>query len=219
MKYILTFWIYYLPIPLFFLLGWGWYSRTQSLRFTLFTLLLPLLYGYLVPGIGTNVLKKWRFNGKFLLGAFFWHHGFKYSSNINLLFFLIFTDAGPGVDLSLAKIVSLSLSMAFAEGFTIWIHDTHLIKHGILELLKNPLAAQGKSAEEIAFSYAPASFFAIGGSFALAALTFFKIDAGGGVPSMSLFGGYLLLGLFFMTTVSMLAFGAIEMSWKKVEDG
>jgi hypothetical protein len=47
--------------------GWGppqyfvWAAWSDNRVFALYVMLLPLFYGYVAPGIATNLLHKWRF--------------------------------------------------------------------------------------------------------------------------------------------------------------
>lgn len=54
---------FYLPFPLTALMFWLWWIRTGSAAFAAYTIAAGLVFGYLVPGIGTNLLGLWRFSG------------------------------------------------------------------------------------------------------------------------------------------------------------
>ena len=64
--------------PLSFWLWWQHYVGDLWLVLTAW--LLPILYAYIVPGVGTNVLKVWEFDTAFRLGRFRPHHGFVFGS-------------------------------------------------------------------------------------------------------------------------------------------
>ena len=49
---------------------WLW-VRDGSPAFAALVMGLPLIFGYVIPGIGTNVLKLWRFNGPWLMADIF----------------------------------------------------------------------------------------------------------------------------------------------------
>ena len=54
--------------PLAFLLWWNTYGG--DIWLTLIAWLIPVIYAYIVPGIGTNMLKVWEFDTRFRLGRF-----------------------------------------------------------------------------------------------------------------------------------------------------
>ena len=54
---------YIYPFIAFPLLTWLWYRETGPYFATL-VMGLPVVYGYVIPGIGTNILKKWHFRGR-----------------------------------------------------------------------------------------------------------------------------------------------------------
>ena len=64
--------------PFSFWLWWQTYN--ENLWLTLIAWLIPILYAYVVPGIGTNVLKVWEFDTRYRLGRFRPHHGFVFGS-------------------------------------------------------------------------------------------------------------------------------------------
>jgi hypothetical protein len=68
--------------PLSFLL---WWWSEQSVWVALMAWLLPIFYAYLVPAVGTNVLKVWEFDTRLRLGRFRPHHGFVFGSATALL--------------------------------------------------------------------------------------------------------------------------------------
>jgi len=59
--------------PLAFWLWWKTYE--ESVTLTLVAWLIPVLFAYLVPCIGTNVLKVWEFNTRYRTGHFRPQHG------------------------------------------------------------------------------------------------------------------------------------------------
>jgi hypothetical protein len=68
-----------LPVPMTVFMLWAWYKRCGSWWFAAYMLLLGCAFGYIIPGIGTNVLKLWRFHGPFKIGNYFIHHGLMYA--------------------------------------------------------------------------------------------------------------------------------------------
>ncbi len=216
MKKLMIIWVYLLPFPVCIAAFFYWREVTKSQLFALFIIALPVLYGYIIPGIGTNIMKKWRFHGKMLLGNYYIHHGFKYASNLNLSFFVAFSDAYVQPNPSLNRYITIALSTAFIQGYIIWIHDTHCIKQGMLEL-DNPFSRAGKSAEEISFQYAPLTFFLIGLTFAISSLIAYQQLVVENIDSWRVFSYCLLGGFTMMASIPSIIFGFIEKSWDKFE--
>lgn len=158
------------PFIGFPLLSWHWYQAT-NLGFALFVLGLPLVYGYFVPGIGTNVLKLWRFFDKrWLVGNYFIHHGFIYASTLALALVITFTPYRQPLFVSFWEfgVWNLLLNMARAAGlvgFVGWFHDTVALREGMLEMYNTPWK-QGASPEAVAFHYGPLVFSITGASYA-----------------------------------------------------
>ena len=66
--------------------GWLWWQHYDgNLRLAALAVLIPILFAYIVPGIGTNVLKVWEFNTRWKLGNFRPHHGFVFGSATAIL--------------------------------------------------------------------------------------------------------------------------------------
>jgi len=61
-----------------------WRQRTGSALFSVYVLTLGVLFGYIFPGIGTNVLHLWKFNGPLRMKNYFLHHGFMYAPYLAL---------------------------------------------------------------------------------------------------------------------------------------
>jgi len=209
-------WVYVLPLPICAASFTYWNNKTETFLFALFIIALPTLYGYIIPGIATNVMKKWRFHGKFLLGRYYLHHGFKYASNMNICFFIAFGDAFATTSISLHRYISIALCTAFIQAFLIWIHDTHCIKLGMLEI-NNPFSRSGKSAEEISFQYAPLTFFLIGLTFSISTLCAYQFLVINNNSTWSIFFYCLLAGFILMASIPSLIFGLIERRWKMIQ--
>lgn len=192
-KFFLNFWVYVYPFPATLGAFWYWQSKANT-NFALFMILVPLLYGYIVPGYATNVLKKWRFHTPFRLGNYYAHHGFKITGNMNTWMII----AHLGTDLSeLSPMGSLSLmvSTGCINGFIIWWHDIAIMKEGKLELF-SPLIKPSMSPEEKVYTYGPLCFFLLGASFALASIIAYdSLVTQGGSLWIAIIWGYLLVSL------------------------
>lgn len=161
---LIRFWVYVLPIPLFTTMLFMWHSWSKSITFSAFVCLLPVFYGYVAPGIATNILIKWRFKGTWLIGNYYIHHGIMYSANMTPLLYISFLGT-PIDSLSLGVIFRVLLCTAVLNAFFSWLHDILLVKYDMVEIYNQP-AAEGKSPEEIVTHYAPICFFLIGLTYA-----------------------------------------------------
>jgi hypothetical protein len=204
-KHFMNFWIYVYPFPALYFFFQHW-TGVHGGDFAWFLILVPVLYGYIMPGIAVNVLKKWKFNTPFRIGNYYAHHGFKISGNMNTSFFLV-SFATVLHPLNWAQIATLTIACGCVQGFLVWYHDTLLIKLGKLEL-SNVLVTAKMSPEEKAYSYAPECFFVLGASFALAALIALQYPQ----ASLALKIG---LGYLFVATTTSVAFGVLEWRAKR----
>jgi len=128
-----------------------------NLELTLTALLVPVLWAYIVPGIGTNVLKVWEFDTRVRLGRFRPHHGFVFGSATAMLAWLVHT--GPARDLGM--IARNALVMCLVLGLCNLIYDVKALQAGILKVYNQPWA-EGKGEAEIALDYAPWFFGGFG---------------------------------------------------------
>jgi hypothetical protein len=112
--------------------------------------IVPVLHAYIVPGIGTNVLKVWRIHSPFALGGFRWQHGFLFGSTSALVVALTVLGlealpggAGPLPTAIVAAAVLLAIN---------WIYDVIAIRAGVLEVYNQPWS-QGAGAWSITADY------------------------------------------------------------------
>jgi hypothetical protein len=161
-KRFIFFFDYILPFPLLGIMPYLWYIRVdRSLLFALYVIVLPMVWGYVIPGIGTNLLKMWWFKGRWMVGKYYWHHGIMYAGPMALLLYVTF-GAGP---VSAVQSITIILCTAGMQGLLSSQHDILAVKTGSL-ILDNPPARAGKSAEEIVNYLSPFYFFLLGGSYA-----------------------------------------------------
>lgn len=208
MRIIMYFWIYVLPLPLFILMAYAWQFFMETTLFTVYVLGLPVLYGYIVPGIATNILKKWRFKGKMLIGNYYLHHGFNYASKMSFILFISLVTVIPGTKLSLGKILAIIIVSGVFHAYVFWIADICLLKTDMLEL-HNAGFRKGKSAEEIVFQYAPLCFFLLGATYAISVLVAYEqlVCNQKGVFTLI----WLMLGgLILLATIPSVAYGLVD---------
>jgi len=133
-----------------------WTHFAGDMRLTLFAWLLPILYAYIVPGVGTNILKVWEFDTKIRVGKFRPHHGFVFGSATASLAWLCHISIE-----TLGDVFKLAFIYASVLGFWNYIYDVKAIQSGLLKVYNQPWADE-KGAEAIAFDYAPWFFAGFG---------------------------------------------------------
>jgi len=177
--------------PLSFWLWWQVYDGNLSL--TLVAWLLPILYAYIVPAVGTNVLKVWEFDTKIRVGRFRPHHGFVFGSATAMIAWLChFDTAQTGFD-----IFKMSFVLASVLGFWNIIYDIKAIRSGILKVYNQPWADK-KGAAAITMDYAPwffAGFGAVYGASIAGAELLHKNNLSGVGYSVFYFIGCLIVAM------------------------
>jgi hypothetical protein len=115
--------------------------------------LVPILWAYIVPGIGTNVLKIWEFDTRLRLGRFRPHHGFVFGSATSMLGWVVHQFAQT-------PLVS-AIAMALVLGTINFAYDVKALQSGILRVYNQPWS-EGRSNFDIALDYAPWFFGGFG---------------------------------------------------------
>ena len=141
--------------PLSFWLWWKTYE--ENLTLTLIAWLIPILFAYIVPGVGTNILKVWEFNTRYRLGKFRPHHGFVFGSATSMMAWLGHTHMATNI----FDILQSAFILASILGFWNLIYDIKALKAGILLVYNQPWA-DNKGEEAIAMDYAPVFFAGFG---------------------------------------------------------
>lgn len=83
--------LYEFIVPLlFFPLAYlAWLNRYNGdQRLVIFMIAMPITFAYVLPGLGTNWLKRWEFNAALKLGRFRPHDGFLFGTATSLLVLL-----------------------------------------------------------------------------------------------------------------------------------
>lgn len=143
--------------PLSYLLWFRRYDGDHALVWL--ALAMPVLFAYIVPGLGTNWLGLWEINTRFRLGKFRPHHGFVFGTATSLFGLLCVPDAAVGF--SPGACLRAGLVTASVIGFWNWLYDIYAIKSGFI-VLHTRLAAEGHAAEVVATHHAPVYFGAFG---------------------------------------------------------
>lgn len=200
--------VYVLPVPVTLAMAWLWRWWSGSAAFAGYVTLLAVFFGYLVPGIGTNLMKKWRFFGPGLVGNYYVHHGFIWAANLGPALFLSFLGT-PREALGWGTVLRVLLATGAIHAYKGWGYDIALLRHGFTEVTSVP-RLRGKSPEEVAGHYAPVCFFLIGMTYALGALVAyheFVVQHGSGIGSHV---RAWAIGATAMVAVPSLAYGIIE---------
>jgi hypothetical protein len=197
-----------LPLPVSVAMYLAWAAWSGSRIFTIYVMLLPLVYGYVAPGIATNLLRKWRFKRPWLVGNYYAHHGFMYSANMAPLLFVAFLGT-PHQPLSAATATRILLCTGALHGFVLWLHDILIVRHDLVEIYNLP-ARQGRSPEEIVTHYAPLCFFLMGLTYAASSLLAFQIIVINGDGRTMALVWLALIGLAMMLTLPSMAYRIIE---------
>jgi hypothetical protein len=158
MKRALSIYQYLAPViltPLSFLLWKREYGG--NLKLTVSAWLIPILWAYIVPGIGTNVLNVWEFDTRLRLGRFRPHHGFVFGSATAMIAWLVHGQMARG----LWDIGRNSLILCSVIGFCNILYEVKALQSGILRVYNQPWA-DGRDATAIALDYAPWFFGGFG---------------------------------------------------------
>jgi hypothetical protein len=143
---------------------WLWLGRYDGdHRLTLMTLAVPVVYAYVVPAVGTNVLKLWAIDTRFRLGRFRPHHGFVFGSAAAVLAFVCAPAASA--DLGPWGVAQAAFVTGSVFAFWNWHYDTHAIRVGKIRIHVQPHIPE-KSPAGIAMEHALTVFGGFGAAYA-----------------------------------------------------
>ena len=152
------------PLLLTPLALWLWWREFQGAwPPTLTAVGIPILWAYLVPAVGTNLLQVWEFDVRFRLGRFRPQHGFVFGSATAVLTWLVHLQ--PAADAVGA--LRFGLVLACVLGWVNLLYDIKALQAGILRVYNQPWA-EGQGAQAVAMDYAPWFFGGFGASYGLA---------------------------------------------------
>ena len=162
-----------------------------ELKLTAAAWLVPVLWAYIVPGIGANVFKMWEFDTRLRLGRFRPHHGFVFGSATAMIAWAV--HAGPAQDLY--DVARAGAVLGSLLGFVNLLYDIEALKAGILTVYNEPWA-RGEPAEAIAMDYAPWFFGGFGLVYGAGLGAMERLHAGGVLSVPVFLGAFaLMLGL------------------------
>lgn len=180
MKRTLTLYQYLAPVVLAPLSFWLWRREySGDLRLVAAAWLVPVLWGYIVPGIGTNVLKVWEFNTRLRLGRFRPHHGFVFGSATAMLAWLVHV---PVHDLFGAARTAFVLCSVLA--FWNLLYDVKALEARILNVYNQPWA-EDRGEAAIALDYAPWFFGGFGAVYGAGMGTMEWLDVRGWLTTLN----------------------------------
>jgi len=208
MKRALSVYQYAAPLvlaPLSFLLWKREYAG--NLKLTATAWLIPILWAYIVPGIGTNVLNVWEFDTRLRLGRFRPHHGFVFGSATAMIAWLV--HSSPARDLW--DVARNALILCSVIGFWNLFYEVKALQSGILRVYNQPWA-DGRDETAIALDYAPWFFGGFGAIYG-AGIGLMEWLDGRGALSMPVFAA--AFGLVLVLTLTVPAAGYILQSIRR----
>jgi hypothetical protein len=135
---------------------WHYHGRVALAAIALFV---PIAHAYVVPAIGTNVLRVWEFDTRLRLGRFRPHHGFVFGSATATL--ALVTIGEPAASPGVADVVRAAALTGGLIGLVNLVYDVAAIRAGMLRVYNQPWSA-GRGAAAIAGDYAPWFFGGFG---------------------------------------------------------
>jgi hypothetical protein len=114
-----------------------WQASGGNAKAVAVALAVPIVHAYVVPGIGTNLLKVWAFDSRIRIGNFRIQHGFLFGSATASLTATLFLAARP---LRLEGPVAAALATAGLLTLVNWWYDALAIGQGILRVYNQPWA-------------------------------------------------------------------------------
>ncbi len=146
---------YLAPLVVLPLAYWLWLERSAGEhRLALLLMSMPVLYAYLVPAVGTNVLRIWEFNTRLRLGRFRPHHGFVFGSATSLIALACLPSPG---ELAAGPMLRSAFVLGSVLAFWNWLYDVAALRSGFLKVYTRSYAER-RGPEAVAMDYAPPIF-------------------------------------------------------------
>jgi hypothetical protein len=153
------------PLVLFPASYYLWLARFDGRHdFVLLALSMPVVFAYVIPGLGTNWLELWEFNTRLKLGKFRAQHGFVFGSATSLFALLCLERQAAGA--GWFELLRAGFVMGSVLAFWNWLYDIHAIKAGLIVVYNLPYS-RGLGAEAIATAYAPVFFGSFGACYGI----------------------------------------------------
>jgi hypothetical protein len=142
-----------------------WRQFEGNHAFVWLMLSMPVLFAYVIPGLGTNWLKLWEFNTRLRLGKFRPQHGFVFGAATSLFAWVCLGWLPPSF--SLIEFIRAGFILGSALAFWNWLYDIYAIQAGLIVVYNKPYAEK-LGAAAIATDYAPVLFGVFGACYGLA---------------------------------------------------
>jgi hypothetical protein len=156
---------YAFPLVAFPLVTYAWSrSSGSSWHFVAIVMAVPVLFGYVMPWVATGLVRRWRFTSGPRLGSYYIHHGFIYGSKLAFALLLVVRSIDRIV--SAFDVVAVILVSGAVTAFGGWFHDTQAVRAGKIEI---------DGGIEALSTFAPASYFAMGATYAVVTLAAYRI--------------------------------------------
>jgi hypothetical protein len=193
---LLFFSTYLFPLVGFPLVTYAWWrSSGGSWPFVVVVMGVPLVFGYLMPGIATQYVKRWRFTTGPRVGAYYVHHGFVYASKLAFVLFLVVRSLAAVR--SAFDVAAIVLVAGAATAFGGWLHDVHAVRAGKIEVDGGADALVG---------FAPASYFSMGATYAGVVLAAHRVLANDPAAVIWVFP----IGLVILCIIPTVVFLAVD---------
>lgn len=174
---------------------------TGDFKMTLIAWLIPILWAYILPGLGTNFFKVWEFDVRFKLGRFRPHHGFIFGSATSIFAWLCHAEPAT----TMFDVFRFALVMASVLGFWNLLYEVKALQSGILHVYNQPWA-ENKGPEAIAMDYAPWIFGGFGATYGMT-ISFAEYFAFRGGNITPFFAGlFIVLGTIVCLGIPVLGF-------------
>lgn len=178
-----------------------WWNEYRNWPQSLVAWLIPILWAYIVPAVGTNLCKVWEFSVRWRLGRFRPHHGFVFGSATATIVWLIHGQQAK----SIIDILRFAVILCSVLGFWNLIYEILALRAGVLRVYNQPWA-DGCGEEAIAFDYAPWFFGGFGAAYGLAIGILEYLVKQRGLPNALESWGYILSGLILSIVIPVLGF-------------
>lgn len=178
-----------------------WWAEYRNVPQVLVAWLIPILWAYVVPAVGTNVCKVWEFDVRWKLGRFRPHHGFVFGSATATIAWLIHGQQASGI----ADIFRFAIILCSVLGFWNLLYEVVALRSGLLKVYNQPWA-DGRGEEAIAFDYAPWFFGGFGAAYGLSIGIFESIVSLRGIPDAVVTFTYLMTALILCIALPVIGY-------------
>lgn len=178
-----------------------WWTEYQNVPQVLVAWLIPILWAYTVPAVGTNVCKVWEFDVRWKLGRFRPHHGFVFGSATATMAWLIHGQQANSV----ADILRFAVILCSVLGFWNVLYEIKALRVGVLKVYNQPWA-DGRGAEAIAFDYAPWFFGGFGAAHGISIGTLEYVVKQRGILNATESFAYVMVALILCIAVPVSGF-------------